>query len=84
MTDDPRDDGAVPEPIPAPPAPIPAPPAPIPAPPGPTVPPPGPIHHWVPASEKQTSSAIAWVAFAIAFIVLALLVGLIFLGGRGS
>jgi hypothetical protein len=74
-----------PERIPAPPEPIPAPPAPVPAPPGPTASqPPGPASQWVPAGETQSNSTIAWVALAIAIIVLVAIVGLIFLGGRVS
>jgi hypothetical protein len=81
--------------IPAPPASIPAPPVPIPAPPVapagspqvPGQPPPGqgPIAQWTPpAAETKTSSTVAWVALAVAVIVLLSLIGLIFLGGRVS
>jgi hypothetical protein len=82
-----------PERIPAPPESIPAPPVPIPAPPvtpaasplAPGQPPPGPIGQWTPpVAETKTSSTVAWVALAVAVIVLLTLLGLIFLGGRVS
>ena len=82
-----------PERIPAPPASIPSPPVPIPAPPVappasplvPGQPQPGQVAQWtLPAAETKTSSTVAWVALAIAIIVLLSLVGLIFLGGRVS
>jgi hypothetical protein len=48
-------------------------------------PPPGPVGQWTPpAAETKTSSTVAWVALAVAVIVLLALVGLIFLGGRVS
>ena len=81
------------EPIPAPPESIPAPPLPVPAPPvAPAAsplasgqPPPGPVAQWtIPAAETKTSSTVAWVALAVAVIVLLSLAGLIFLGGRVS
>jgi hypothetical protein len=94
------DDSPEPERIPTPPESIPAPPAPIPAPPivppvappvappmSPPVgatPPPGPVSQWVPPTEARASSTIAWVALAVAVLVLLTLLSLIFLGGRVS
>ena len=46
--------------------------------------PPGPVSQWVPPTETRTSSAVAWVALAIALIVLVSLLALIYLGGHVS